>query len=432
MIFLAVAFLALSAFIALLALRQWCAARQAQKGRKQAKTPTRRSNNALKHILAPHQVYANAVERGIVKQSIIKRHELLSCHALVKLDRSCRKQAIPNPIAMPAGAVTRCYGCGKTTDRVHALYVFSCPLCGNTFHKLRALRRNLGNKTALVIGGRTKLGHQVALKLLQAGANVIVTTRFPLQAQAIFAQYDNYKSFACRLHFAPSLDLRPCTTDGTLSGRLKRLVDFVRQASGESGALHILVNCAAQTIACRERQSAEQRSASAQKNRYGDALHVASDEQNSWALRFEDVSEQELRDVHDINAIGIALLVQAMLPLLKQSKSAPYVVNVHAREGLFQTHKSAKHFHTNMAKASLHMLTRMLCEQRLETHSGQEFRIHGVDPGWFSVDEYYENGAPMPCAPLDEIDAAARVCYPIFKQLQSSGRTRRHFDQFAV
>ena len=73
------------------------------------------------------------------------------------------------------------------------------------------------------------------------------------------------------------------------------------------------------------------------------------------------------------------------------------------------------------------MLTRGLIDSQLETDLGKKFCIHGTDPGWISVDEYYEETRPWIVPPLDEIDGASRILYPLFAQLSSCRKTRRHF-----
>ena len=70
-----------------------------------------------------------------------------------------------------------------------------------------------------------------------------------------------------------------------------------------------------------------------------------------------------MEEVFRVNAIAPTLLIKTMLPLLLESP-APFVINVHAREGRFQCGKSSKHIHTNMAKAALAMLTRTLTAAR--------------------------------------------------------------------
>lgn len=62
----------------------------------------------------------------------------------------------------------------------------------------------LSARVALVVGARTKLGHQVVVKLLQAGATVFGTTRFPDEALTLFRQYPDWETWQERLHFYPS------------------------------------------------------------------------------------------------------------------------------------------------------------------------------------------------------------------------------------
>ncbi len=61
--------------------------------------------------------------------------------------------------------------------------------------------------TAVVTGGRLKIGYYIVLRLLQCGARVIATTRFPHDATKRFAQEKDYKNWADRLTVYP-LDLK--------------------------------------------------------------------------------------------------------------------------------------------------------------------------------------------------------------------------------
>jgi hypothetical protein len=57
-----------------------------------------------------------------------------------------------------------------------------------------------------------------------------------------------------------------------------------------------------------------------------------------------------------------------------------------------------------------------------------------VRPGrrWISVDEYYEGSRPWQVPPLDEVDGAARILFPLMMGLRySCGKTRRHFLQLS-
>ncbi len=119
-------------------------------------------------------------------------------------------------------------------------------------------------------------------------------------------------------------------------------------------------------------------------NRYEDALFVDSRDVNSWQMKLPDLQQSEMEEVFRINAIAPCILVQQWENLLQNSKVHPYIINVHAREGLFTVEKNAKHIHTNMAKAGLAMLTKGLKSAKMKTHEGRSFSIHGCDPGWIS------------------------------------------------
>ena len=80
-----------------------------------------------------------------------------------------------------------CYGCNNLTDRFHGNYVYSCVRCGSIFQENRYLLTPQVGKVAVVTGARTKLGYQVCLTLLRAGAVVIGTTRFVDKARKTYA-----------------------------------------------------------------------------------------------------------------------------------------------------------------------------------------------------------------------------------------------------
>jgi NAD(P)-dependent dehydrogenase (short-subunit alcohol dehydrogenase family) len=100
----------------------------------------------------------------------------------------------------------------------------------------------LSDHTALVVGARTKLGHQVVVKLLSAGATVIGTTRYPASALQLFRQYKEWPEWEARLHFYPSsldLDSQHIQQDAAA---------LAAHIEGLAGRLDVLVLCAAQTI----------------------------------------------------------------------------------------------------------------------------------------------------------------------------------------
>lgn len=357
--------------------------------------------------------------KNIYETTIVKRHLQNSCHDLDRLDRHT-----PNNTFTPRVQISyfRCYGCNRRTRKPHPIYLFSCQSCGRIFQTHRHLSRDMTEHIFFVTGCRTKLGHQVALKLLRANAYVICTTRSPNNAKDLYMQYEDYQKWKGKLYIYPeTFDLdRP---------NLEEHIDKIAQWIYKNFArLDGIIHCAAQTIRWREKM--EHNDTLYIKNRYGDYCHTPSNVSNSWNAHIEDVSQKEFEEVHRVNAIAPAIIIQHFLPLLKRSPYSPYIINTHAKEGLFNVSKGAIHIHTNMAKASLSMLTRTLIEQRIRTYNGRLICIHGVDPGWISVDEYYKESTPFIVPPLDEVDGAARLLFPLWKQYPSCRPTRRHFCRF--
>lgn len=52
-------------------------------------------------------------------------------------------------------------------------------------------------------------------------------------------------------------------------------------------------------------------------------------------MKLGDFIQTETEEVFRINAVAPLLLVQALVHLLQKSPNISYIVNVHAREGLF-------------------------------------------------------------------------------------------------
>ena len=138
---------------------------------------------------------------------------------------------------------------------------------------------------------------------------------------------------------------------------------------------------------------------------------------NSWMMRDEEVSVLELMEVHVINALAPFVLTSRLKPLLSKSEGS-FVVNVSSSEGRFaSSRKTWRHPHTNMAKASMNMMTRTVAEE----YARHKIYVNSVDPGWISFQhptvqiEAMQARGIMP--PFDGEDAAARVCDPIFMAL---------------
>ena len=90
---------------------------------------------------------------------------------------------------------------------MHSFYDQLCPDCGDFNFAKRAESADLRGRVALLTGGRVKIGYQAGIKLLRAGAQVIVTTRFPRDAAARYAAEAGLREWGDRLEIF-GLDLR--------------------------------------------------------------------------------------------------------------------------------------------------------------------------------------------------------------------------------
>jgi NAD(P)-dependent dehydrogenase (short-subunit alcohol dehydrogenase family) len=99
---------------------------------------------------------------------------------------------------------------------------------------------------ALVTGGRINLGYHTALRLLRCGASVIVSTRYPRDAESRYQREPDSEKWAPRLKIVGA--------DFRAAKDAFRLVVLVRNllhdwdGNGKSRKLNILVNNAAQTL----------------------------------------------------------------------------------------------------------------------------------------------------------------------------------------
>ncbi len=333
-------------------------------------------------------------------------------------------------VSVPLRRSRRCYVCKEHYDRADSDYHQLCPECAQENRARRFARCDLRGRRAVITGGRVKIGFHTALKLLRDGAEVIVTTRFPRDAARRFAAVPDAGQWLDRLHLE-GVDLLDLSA-------MARLIDVVRT---RFGTLDILINNAAQTIDrppefYREVRAGETVALSgrAAQLSLGDEPGALAaffppgllDEtgqpldlrpSNSWVLRDAEVSPQEWLRVHVVNAFAPFMLTSRLRALLEKSSFGDrYVVQVSAMEGVYaMAHKTARHPHTNMAKAALNMLTRTVAED----YAAAGIHMTSVDTGWVTDEKPHPakqaHRAKGFRPPLDVIDGAARIYDPIVR-----------------
>ena len=364
-----------------------------------------------------------------------------------------------------------CYVCKARFTRVHHFYDSLCSPCAELNWERRHQSVDLEGRVALVTGGRVKIGFHAALKLLRAGAQVVVTTRFPRDAARRFAMESDASDWRDRLEIR-GIDLRS-TPDVELLCRelLERLprLDFllnnacqtVRRPPGfyahlMEGERTLKALLPGETLswlrgheesaartAHENGRSAEltQLALTAEDRVCGPQLFPegALDEDlqqvdlrtvNSWRLRLHEVSTVELLEVQLVNSVAPYVLNARLKPLmLRTATRDKHIVNVSAMEGVFyRAYKTDKHPHTNMAKAALNMMTRTAAQD----FARDGIHMNSVDTGWITDEDpeqikerKREELGFHP--PLDQIDAAARICDPIFQGFLTGRHAWGHF-----
>ena len=130
-----------------------------------------------------------------------------------------------------------CYVCKEEFTRLHFFYDTLCKKCGDLNYRKRFQTASLQGQVALITGARVKIGYQATLMMLRAGATVIATTRFPVDAATRYSREEGFAEWGDRLQIH-GLDLRHIPS-------VEIFTSFVEQRYGR---LDLLINNAAQTV----------------------------------------------------------------------------------------------------------------------------------------------------------------------------------------
>jgi NAD(P)-dependent dehydrogenase (short-subunit alcohol dehydrogenase family) len=130
-----------------------------------------------------------------------------------------------------------CYVCKAPFSVLHFFYDLMCPRCAEFNYRKRFQTAPLHGQVAVITGARLKIGYQATLMMLRAGARVVATTRFPVDAAARFAREADFAQWGHRLQVF-GLDLR----------HIPSVEIFSRYLCSTLDRLDILINNAAQTV----------------------------------------------------------------------------------------------------------------------------------------------------------------------------------------
>jgi len=440
----------------------WCPDPAARRTLAKALAARRRAERVERQEKALHQTGIRALRR---------RPTFTTPNVFPPARAELAAEATPRrPTAERAGY---CYVCKADYTEIHHFYDQLCPQCAEFNFGKRTELADLSGRAALVTGGRVKIGYQAGLKLLRCGARLIVSTRFPRDAAVRYSEERDFDDWSDRLEVF-GLDLRHTPSVEAFCHELLRRGDrldyivnnacqtvrrppafFEHMIAGENAGMASLPSRARSLV---ERYEALRSTGSAEATRLPAAGRPATEAvgmlaaaqmsqvpllpgedggqsalfpegsldqdlqqidlraSNSWRMLLADVPTVELLEVHLVNAVAPFVLNARLKPLLLSTPERDkHVVNVSAVEGQFyRTAKTTRHPHTNMAKASLNMMTRTSAAD----YHQDGIHMNSVDTGWVT-DEDSEQIAARKVAdhrfhpPLDIVDGAARIVDPI-------------------
>lgn len=341
-----------------------------------------------------------------------------------------------------------CYVCKEEFTKLHFFYDTMCKKCGDLNYRKRFQTASLNGQVALITGSRVKIGYQATLLMLRAGATVIATTRFPVDAALRYSKEEGYAVWGDRLHIH-GLDLRHIPS-------VEIFASYVEQRHGH---LDILINNAAQTVrrppgfyahlidneingyrvlpnearkllldheACKKQLASfchheENESAlpvawhdqgpgiglreSAQLSQipYTHDRSFASEEifpkgkldadlqqvdlrkTNSWRLRLGEIPTTEMLEVQLVNSVAPFVLCNRLVSLMRRDYTGQkHIVNVTAMEGKFFRFKKDER-HPHTNMAKAAL--NMMTHTSAEDLSKDGIYMNAVDTGWVTDED---------------------------------------------
>jgi len=359
-----------------------------------------------------------------------------------------QKEVIDDPEFHESIEPQNCYVCKQNYSAIHHFYDQLCPTCAELNFVKRTETADLRGRVALLTGGRVKIGYQAGIKLLRAGASLIVTTRFPRDSAMRYAKEPDFKEWADRLQIF-GLDLRHTPSVEAFTRHMlaiqprldfiinnacqtvRRPPDFYEHMMAlEKGSLENMPESARKLIGAYEglrgyhllpegndgvavkgKQGLNEVAAIAGLTHAADLSQIALmpeeiqaqkglfpqgrldqdlqqidlREHNSWRMLMADVPAVELLEVQLVNAVAPFILNARLKPLmLRTPERDKHIVNVSAVEGQFYR-KFKTTRHPHTNMAKAAL--NMMTRTAAADYESDGIHMNAVDTGWVTDED---------------------------------------------
>eukprot|EP00931_Biecheleriopsis_adriatica_P076562 TRINITY_DN50253_c0_g1_i1.p1 TRINITY_DN50253_c0_g1~~TRINITY_DN50253_c0_g1_i1.p1 ORF type:complete len:713 (-),score=87.07 TRINITY_DN50253_c0_g1_i1:14-2152(-) len=198
-----------------------------------------------------------------------------------------------------------CNGCSGSFKEMHHFYHQLCKGCAQLSWDKRYQTADMTGMVCVVTGGRVRIGHQIVLKLLRAGAFVLTTTRYPMDCAQRFSREEDFHAWRDRLEIVGPVEL----------SNMRLVERFCDQLIARFPRIHVLINNAAQTITRSE----------GWHYRMGQledtAASCLSDEARALVKKFTSMGQPTIRDA--AGDVGVEEAVAAPMPREGYESSSP-------------------------------------------------------------------------------------------------------------